>query len=171
MAGLILNATLHLAWADSIAALLLLPLILREANEVRRDDICGCRVYNFEMQRLRKLGLLGLLLMISFAPVMACMVPDAQMTTQERACCRMMKGECGPMDMPASHGCCKKVAGNASDTALKTNTSTLHPVVHVVYVLLSLDLFPPTIPVNGWFGRPDHSLPKPPPSIVSNLRV
>ncbi len=42
LAGLILNATLHLSWADSIAALLLLPLILREANEARRGGICEC---------------------------------------------------------------------------------------------------------------------------------
>lgn len=42
LAGLILNATLHLSWADSVAALLLLPLILREANEARRGEICEC---------------------------------------------------------------------------------------------------------------------------------
>ncbi len=123
------------------------------------------------MKRLRQFGLLGLLLMISFAPAMACMVPDAQMTTQERACCRMMKGKCGQMDMPASHGCCKKVAGNSSDAALKTNTSTLHPFVHVVYTLLSLHLFPPTLAVIDGSERSEHSPPKPPPSIVSNLRV
>jgi divalent metal cation (Fe/Co/Zn/Cd) transporter len=42
LAGLILNATVHLAWADSAAALLLLPLILREANEARRGKTCEC---------------------------------------------------------------------------------------------------------------------------------
>jgi divalent metal cation (Fe/Co/Zn/Cd) transporter len=40
LAGLILNATLHFSWADSVAALLLLPLILREANEARRGETC-----------------------------------------------------------------------------------------------------------------------------------
>ena len=123
------------------------------------------------MKCLRHLGLLGLLLMISFAPAMACMVPDAQMTTQERACCRIMEGKCGQMDMPASHGCCKKVAGNSSDASLKTNTSTIHPIVHVVYKLLSLHLFPPTLAVIDGSERSEHSPPKPPPSIVSNLRV
>jgi hypothetical protein len=29
---------------------------------------------------------------------------DAQMNTEERACYRMMKNQCGQMDMPASHG-------------------------------------------------------------------
>ena len=42
LAGLILNATLHLSWADSVAALLLLPLIFREANEARKGEICEC---------------------------------------------------------------------------------------------------------------------------------
>lgn len=42
LAGLILNATLHLPWADSISALLILPLILREANEARRGETCEC---------------------------------------------------------------------------------------------------------------------------------
>lgn len=42
LGGLILNATLHLSWADSVAALLLLPLILREANEARRGENCEC---------------------------------------------------------------------------------------------------------------------------------
>jgi hypothetical protein len=120
---------------------------------------------------IRPFGLLGLLLMIAFAPAMACMVPDAQMTSQERACCRMMKDKCGQMDMPASHGCCKKVPGNSHGVALKTTASPLHPTVYVVYALLALNLFPPTPAVNGWFGRPEHSPPETPPSIVSNLRV
>lgn len=42
LAGLILNATLHLSWADSAAAFLLLPLIVREANEARRGESCEC---------------------------------------------------------------------------------------------------------------------------------
>jgi len=65
---------------------------------------------------LRQLGVLTLLLMISLAPAMACMAPNAQMTTQERACCRMMKGDCGQMEMPASHGCCQKAPGTVHDT-------------------------------------------------------
>lgn len=40
--ALLLKATLHLSWADSVEALLLLPLILREADEARRGGICEC---------------------------------------------------------------------------------------------------------------------------------
>jgi len=120
---------------------------------------------------LRQFGALGLLLMISLAPAMACMVPDAQMTTQERACCRMMKGACGQMDMPASHGCCQKAPRSSFDTAIKTNTTTVYPLVHVVYAMLSLDLFPPDFSIHEWRGRTGYSPPEPPPYIVSNLRV
>lgn len=123
------------------------------------------------MTRLRQLGVLALLVMISLAPAMACMAPDAQMTTQERACCRIMKGDCGQMDMPASHGCCQKAPGTVHDTALRTSSITLHPVVQVVSAALSLNLFPPSSMVTGWLKRPEHSPPKPPPSIISNLRV
>ncbi len=42
LAGLVLNATFHIPWADSIAALFLLPLILREAHEARQGETCDC---------------------------------------------------------------------------------------------------------------------------------
>lgn len=43
LVGLVLNATLHIAWADPLAALFLLPLVLQEANESRKGEDCGCR--------------------------------------------------------------------------------------------------------------------------------
>lgn len=42
LVGLVLNATFHIAWADPLAALFLLPLVLREANESRKGKDCGC---------------------------------------------------------------------------------------------------------------------------------
>jgi divalent metal cation (Fe/Co/Zn/Cd) transporter len=42
LAGLVTNAVLHIPWADSIAALLLLPLVLYEANEARKGESCNC---------------------------------------------------------------------------------------------------------------------------------
>lgn len=123
------------------------------------------------MKSLRQLGVFALLLLISVAPSLACMAPDAQMTAQERACCRMMKGDCGQMDMHASHSCCQKAPGIVHDAALRTSPVTFHPMVQVVFAALSLDLFPPSSPVTGWLKRPEHSPPKQPPSIISNLRV
>ncbi len=42
LAGLVANAVLHIPWADSVAALLLLPLVLYEANEARKGESCNC---------------------------------------------------------------------------------------------------------------------------------
>jgi hypothetical protein len=44
-----------------------------------------------------------LLLLITAAPVLAC-VTDNSMTHEERACCRSMHGDCGEM---AKTGCCR----------------------------------------------------------------
>ena len=42
LAGLLVNLFFHLAWADSVAALLLLPIVLREAREAGKGEVCQC---------------------------------------------------------------------------------------------------------------------------------
>ena len=42
LSGLLLNARWHLHWADSAAALLLLPLIIREAMDAQKGESCEC---------------------------------------------------------------------------------------------------------------------------------
>ena len=42
LAGLGINAIWHLRWADPIAALVIVPLILREGWEAMRGKACGC---------------------------------------------------------------------------------------------------------------------------------
>jgi cation diffusion facilitator family transporter len=42
LAGLVLNATLGWWWADPLAALVLVPLIVREGLEGWKADSCGC---------------------------------------------------------------------------------------------------------------------------------
>jgi divalent metal cation (Fe/Co/Zn/Cd) transporter len=42
LAGLIADATLHLRWIDSAAALTVLPLLLTEARNAMRGESCGC---------------------------------------------------------------------------------------------------------------------------------
>jgi hypothetical protein len=123
------------------------------------------------MRIFRQLGVLVLLLASSLAPAMACMVPDAQMSTQERACCRMMKNQCGQTDMPASHGCCQKTLPSVHDNALNTKSVTFHPVVVAVVRLAALELVNPPSAVNGWVEHPDYSPPKSPPSTISILRI
>ena len=120
---------------------------------------------------MHKLGAILLLLVSFVAPAMACMAPDAEMTVEERACCRMMKNDCGQMEMPASHDCCKKSPGAAHENALRTDSVSVHPLVTVAVSVPAFDLFPPQDATNGWLKRPEHSPPKSPPSIISALRV
>jgi hypothetical protein len=131
---------------------------------VRRSLITGMRIF-------RQFGVLLLLLASSLAPAMACMVPDAQMSTQERACCRMMKNQCGQTDMSASHGCCQKTLPGVHDNALNTKSVTFHPVVVAVVRLAAFELVNPPSAVNGWVEHPDYSPPQSPPSTISILRI
>src|SRR5258708_4551466 len=106
------------------------------------------------MRVLRQFGVLVLLLVTCLAPAMACMVPSAQMSTQERACCRMMKNQCGQMEMPASHGCCKKTPPSVHDNALDTKTVALHPVAVTTIWLTDYELLKPS---TADAGRVDHA--------------
>src|SRR5260370_24275382 len=42
LVGLAVNATWHVAWADSFAALCLVPFIVREGWEALRGEACSC---------------------------------------------------------------------------------------------------------------------------------
>src|SRR6267154_851008 len=122
------------------------------------------------MRVIRQFGVLVLLLVSCLAPAMACMVPNAEMSTQERTCCRMMKNQCGQMGMPASHGCCQKTPPSVHDNALDTKAMTFHPVVAPVIWLAASELVNPAPAVAGWVEHADYSPPKSPPSTLSILR-
>lgn len=123
------------------------------------------------MRFFRQFGVLLLLLVTCVAPMMACMVPNAEMSTQERACCRTMKNQCGHMEMPASHGCCQKSLLNIHDSALDTKTIAIHSVAAPVIWLAVSEFVSPTSTVFGWVERSDYSPPKSPPSTISILRI
>jgi hypothetical protein len=123
------------------------------------------------MGALRQFGVLVLLLASCLTPAMACMIPGAQMSTEERACCRMMQNQCGQMEMPASHGCCQKTPPNVYDNALDSKAVTLHPVAITVIWLTSPELLNPTTSVTGWVEHHDYSPPQSPPSTISILRI
>ena len=123
------------------------------------------------MRVLRQFGVLVLLLVTCLAPAMACMVPNAQMSNQERACCRMMKNQCGQMEMQTSHGCCHKTPPSVHDSALETKAVTFHPVVAPIIWLAAPAVAHSTSAVARWLEHPDYSPPKSPPSTISILRI
>jgi hypothetical protein len=128
--------------------------------------------YNGNQVRiLRQFGALVLLLASSLAPAMACMIPAAQMTAEERACCRMMQNECGQMEMPASQGCCQKTAPNIYDTALTGKAAVLDAVAVPVIWLTPSEFLNPIFSASGRVEPEDSSPPQSPPSTVSILRI
>lgn len=123
------------------------------------------------MKAWRQFGVLVLLLVSCVTPAMACMVPDAQMNTEERACCRMMKNQCGQMEMPASHSCCQKTALGVRDSALQAKATNFHPVAAPVICIAAFELVNPVSIVAGGVEHPDSLLPKSPPATISILRI
>lgn len=121
------------------------------------------------MARARHLAPIFAFLLSLVAPAMTCVLPDARMTVEERACCREMKGHCASMGMPASHGCCRQSVASHSD-AVQPHSSSI-PAVAVAFIL----------PVSAHFdlrarsfervSEPWHSPPVSPPSAVSVLRI
>jgi hypothetical protein len=120
---------------------------------------------------LRQFGVLVLLLVTCLAPAMACMVQDAQMNAQERACCRMMRNQCDQMDMSASHNCCQKAPRSAQDNALDTKAVTYRPIVVAVVWLSAVEWLNLDPVVTGLVEHADYSPPESPPTSISVLRV
>src|SRR4051794_37462861 len=118
------------------------------------------------MGYVRQLGIVFALLLSLLAPTMACALPNAQMTAQEHACCKKMKGNCGTMRMPATHSCCQQsVQANHLDAIQPESVSV--PVVPLVAVLPSVTLFHPPSLNEERVSPPQHSPPTSPPHTVS----
>ncbi len=158
-------------WSQSSAAVSFEDGVVRscpysDCNPLGRQD-----VYLRGVTYFRQLGVWVLLLASFLSPAMACLVPDAPMTTEERACCRMMQNQCGQMGMPASHGCCQKTPANVYDRALTTQTAAMQPVAVPVIWLSVSELVNPLSSVAEWSESSDHSPPHSPPSTISILKI
>ena len=123
------------------------------------------------MDRTRHLALVFVFILSLVAPAMTYALPNAGMTAQERACCRMMKNQCGQMEMPASHGCCQKAPPSVYDNALDTRAVALHSIALPAIWLTAYELLNPASVVTGSIEHPDYTPPKPPLSAISILRI
>ena len=90
------------------------------------------------LKLLIKVGVSALALMLAALPVVACVLPNAAMTSAERECCQKMAEQCGDMGMAKSHPCCKVTATSADFHALKTASSQLDHVSLVLSCALPL---------------------------------
>lgn len=119
----------------------------------------------------RQFGIVILLLVSYLTPAMACVVSDAQMNAQERACCQTMSEQCGQTDMAAGHSCCQKVPASNGEKVLPTTTAAFHPIVTAIVYVGLFDLLTPAVNATQWVRRPDYSPPESPPASVSVLRL
>ena len=133
---------------------------------------CGCKV-EAVMKFVRQLALILTVLLPLLAPTMACALSNAHLTPAERACCKQMKGECGSMGMPSSHGCCQKEM---------PTTDHWNAMVQVQSTNIQVDLttvagLPPAILVtlpgstSDPVQRPASTLPQSPPPSIFILRI
>jgi hypothetical protein len=112
-----------------------------------------------------------MLLAAFLAPAMACALPGSRMSEPEHACCKRMKGECGRMKMPASHGCCQKNIEASHLDAVQPSTSSYHPAISLTAILpQSWPLPAPSVNLQP-IARVEHSPPGIPTPPISVLRI
>lgn len=85
------------------------------------------RLRLFMVKWTGKLVVLLMALSVWASPLMACMLPDMPLTQEERECCQNMDGDCGQMDMPASHSCCKLTVHDLDPYLINSRTSAVEP--------------------------------------------
>jgi hypothetical protein len=119
---------------------------------------------------ISKLAVLVMMMSVWASPLMACMLPDAELTAEERECCKNMVNDCGQMEMPASHSCCKVVGPQTDSYVINSRFPTIHPAPAVT-LLVAADESPLTnitVASSLYFG---HSPPASPPDTISILRI
>lgn len=126
---------------------------------------------NEAMDRFRQFGALALLLLFSVAPAMACLIPGAAMTAEERACCQRMGPACGQPEMPASHSCCRGMLPDAGNKALDAQTATAHLFAVAAIPLTGSGLVDSVLSASAVTGSADFSSLGSPPSTISVLRI
>ena len=133
---------------------------------------CRCTVES-DMKSVRQFALILTVLLPLLAPTMACALPDAQLSSVERACCKQMKDECGSMTMPASHGCCHKEVSTTgqSNAMVQVQSANVQIDLTAVAGLSTGILLVLPVSTSDLAQRPPNTLPQSPPSAISNLRI
>jgi hypothetical protein len=95
-----------------------------------------------------------LVVLLLGGPIMACAVPDAQLTAAEKQCCKDMGGDCGQgaSGMPMSHSCCKTAVQPPHDFRPSSTFSFSAP-----YFVIGVD-FPPVVALTEQSGHFASSL-------------
>lgn len=118
-----------------------------------------------------KLAVLVMTVSVWASPLMACMLPDADLTVEERECCKSMADDCGQMAMPASHSCCKVVTRQADSYLINSRFPAIHSVSSVTLFVAALEDPVPASPLRANTIFEGHSPPTSPPEAISILRI
>ena len=119
------------------------------------------------LRRTSQFAAVLLIIAVAAMPVMACMVPDRQMTADEQSCCKKMAHECESSVMPASHSCCQHPVARhpANITSIRTGDIAL-----CVAVLVETPLSP-AISMSDGAAHPFESPPESLFKIYTVLRI
>jgi len=125
------------------------------------------------MKVVRQFVLMLAVLVPLLAPVMACALPNANVSPAENTCCQQMQGQCGNMDMPTSHNCCHKEVPAVAhwNAAIPLKPANIQIDLTITAGLTRAILVPlPAVSSDRvqWIGS---TLPQSPPSAISILRI
>jgi hypothetical protein len=105
--------------------------------------------------------------MLLAMPVMACLVPDGQMTAEEHNCCQKMAHTCEAGVMPSSHSCCRHPVSHQDISVSKMQTGDLFLLTATIAETLTS---PALVTING-IPRIFESPPESPPQTITVLRI
>ena len=115
-----------------------------------------------------------LVVLLFGGPIMACVVPNAQMTVEEKQCCKEMDGNCQPdgSGMPMSHSCCKTSVQVRHDFRPAATFSFYAPslVASALEFPLALPLVEQSSLFDSWVSR-SHAPPDEPLDASAPLRI
>jgi len=119
-----------------------------------------------------KLVVLAMAASLWASPLVACMLPDAVLTFEERECCQNMADDCGQMDMPASHSCCTLTVRETDSYLVNSRFAAAISAQQAPAILdLASKIALPETLHPGWTSASTHSPPVSPPQTISILRI
>jgi len=120
------------------------------------------------MAELRKFAAMLVALVMVGLPAMACLVSNAQLTSDERECCKQMAGMCGSGPMANSHPCCKTTVHPRNDATVRAAWSPARVMLVAAVVSTSAEF-----PIPGRSIAADVAAPPPesPPPVIEVLRI
>ena len=121
-----------------------------------------------QVRILRQLATMLLLFVLFGYPAMACLTRDTEMTAAERECCTRMAHQCGAMNMPASHSCCKTEVRRPNSML---RVASAHLVPPAASERVASDLATPPVSHDEFSVFELHALPESPPESSSVLRI